>query len=60
MTRYEICLKLKTYYKGETLKIKLKDDIHITIADLMKCCIDNEKLEDCIREINTYVVKKEN
>lgn len=58
MSRYEICLKLKTYYKGETSEIVLKDNIHITIADLMKCCIDNERLEDCIKEINTYVVEK--
>lgn len=58
MSRYEICLKLKTYYKGETSEIALKDNIYITIADLMKCCIDNERLEDCIKEINTYVVEK--
>lgn len=60
MSKYEICLKLKTYYKGETSEIVLKDNIHITIADLMKCCIDNERLEDCIKEINTCIVKKGN
>lgn len=57
MTRYEMCLKLKTYYKGETSETKLNDAIQITIADLMKCCIDNEKLEECIKEINTNFTK---
>lgn len=57
MTRYEMCLKLKTYYKGETSETKLNDAIQITIADLMKCCIDNEKLEECIKEINTNFIK---
>lgn len=57
MTRYEMCLKLKTYYKGETSETKLNDNIQITIADLMKCCIDNEKLEECIKEINTNFTK---
>lgn len=59
MTRYEMCLKLKTYYKGETSETKLNDAIQITIADLMKCCIDNEKLEECIKEINTNFTKEE-
>jgi hypothetical protein len=59
MTRYEICLKLKTYYKGETSEVKLNDNIQITIADLMKCCIDNKKLEDCIKEINNNFTKGE-
>ena len=43
--------------QGETSETKLNDNIQITIADLMKCCIDNEKLEDCIKEINTNFTK---